>query len=113
MGQIRADVHLASYAIAESEGENISYVKYMKGLAGYHLQQAAEKMIKIQIYHSDAQLNYAKIYRHDLQELMMYAESLEIPLTVPDYIRKNALYISGWEAKGRYDVRVVVRIDTL
>jgi hypothetical protein len=32
---------------------------------------------------------------------------------VPDYINRNAVIISSWEAEGRYDIHVVVKITQL
>ena len=50
MGQIRADLFLAQAAINEAENLTPKADTYIKGQAGYHLQQAAEKMVKIQLY---------------------------------------------------------------
>jgi len=114
MLQVKADLSLAKMAIEEAEGtKEASYAKYLKGLAGYHLQQATEKLIKIQIYHSGVEVNHSKIYKHSIQDLIAYARSLEISFEVPEYVDTNAPKISAWEAEGRYDVHVVVRIDVL
>ena len=53
------------------------------------------------------------MYKHDIKALILYAESLNIPFVVPDYIRKNSDIISDWEAGRRYDVAFSIRIDTL
>ena len=53
------------------------------------------------------------MYKHRIDELILYANSIGVKLDVPTYIDKYSLIISGWEAEGRYDVHVVVRIDTL
>lgn len=111
--QIKSDLILARKAIDVAETEPHNIAKYLKGQAGYHLQQAAEKMIKYQIYESGKQLNYSKLYKHELGALIAYAEFLDIKLELPAYIRKQAEVITSWEAEGRYDIHVVVRIDTL
>ena len=87
--------------------------KHLRGLAGYHLQQAAEKMIKYQIYDSGVPIDYGKMYRHSLDDLMTYAGSLDISLMVPSWINKKKYVITGWEAEGRYNLHFVVRMDTL
>ena len=51
-GQIEADLFMAGAAIDKAESLTSKAGKYYRGQAGYHLQQAAEKLIKIQIYDS-------------------------------------------------------------
>lgn len=113
MAQIKADIFLIDAAIKEAEKRSAKEAKYIKGQAGYHLQQAAEKLIKIQLYASGAKLDPAKIYKHKLYELIGYASTLGIQLILPPYINKNAALISDWEAEGRYDIHVVVKITQL
>ncbi len=48
-GQIEADLFLVDSAIQKAMTLSSKRGKYYKGLAGYHLQQAAEKLVKIQI----------------------------------------------------------------
>ena len=36
-----------------------------------------------------------------------------INLVVPDYIMKNTMVISSWEAEGRYDIHIVVKYPQL
>ena len=72
--------------------------KYYRGQAGYHLQQAAEKLIKIQIYNSGVQINYAKLYRHSLDDLITYAMSLGITISIPKWVDEKKYTITGWEA---------------
>lgn len=111
--QAHADILAASDAIRRAETMTPKSAKYIKGLAGYHLQQAAEKMIKLQIYQSGIPYNNAKMYRHSLDDLMMYAESLNLQLIVPEYINEKKYVITKWETQGRYDMHAVVRLDTL
>ena len=58
-GQIEADLFMADAAIQKSESLSSKAGKFYRGQAGYHLQQAAEKLIKVQIYDSGVPLNYA------------------------------------------------------
>lgn len=113
MAQVEADLMSADDAIKRAESLTASKAKYIKGLAGYHLQQATEKMIKIQVYASNAKLDYSKMYKHSLDDLIIYASSLGISLTVPAYVKKYKTVISGWEAEGRYDVHIVVKLVQL
>ncbi len=111
--QIHADLFVAAAAIQKADTLSSKAGKHLRGLAGYHLQQAAEKMIKIQIYDSGIQVNPAKMYRHSLDDLITYAESLGISLYVPSWINTRKYIITGWEAEGRYNLHFVVRMDTL
>ena len=77
------------------------------------MQQAAEKLIKIQLYHSAKKLDNAKIYKHGIGSLLVYADDLNISIIVPAIVRKNDELLTSWEAEGRYDVHIVVRTDTL
>lgn len=53
------------------------------------------------------------MYTHNLERLIVYADSLGFAAIIPDYIRKHSLQITDWEAGSRYDVGFSVRIDTL
>ena len=113
VGQIDADLFMADSAIRKSELISSKAGKHLRGLAGYHLQQAAEKMIKIQIYDSCVKIDHSKLYKHSLDDLMAYAGSLGISLIVPSWVNEKKYVITGWEAEGRYDLHFVVRMDTL
>ena len=113
MPQIEADILSAEDAIKRAEKLPPAKAKYIKGLAGYHLQQASEKMIKIQLYASGHKLNYAKLYKHSLDDLIIYANSLGISLILPAYIDKYKTVITDWEATGRYDLHFVVKLAQL
>ena len=113
LGQIEADLFMANAAIKMAETLSSKSGKFYRGEAGYHLQQAAEKLIKIQIYDSGLKVNNAKIYRHSLDDLITYAESIGIQIIVPKWIDKKKYTITAWEAEGRYDLHFVVRMDTL
>ena len=113
MAQVKADLMMAEYAIKEADTVTVKLSKTIKGQAAYHLQQACEKMIKIQLYSSGKPLNNARIYKHSIRDLMVYASSLSVQLNVPAYIDRNKDIITRWEAQGRYDLHMVVRIDTL
>ena len=113
MGQIEADLFVADASINKAETLSSKSGKYYRGLAGYHLQQAAEKLIKYQIYESGIKVDNAKMYRHSLDLLITYASSLGIMLIVPKWVAEKTDIITKWEAEGRYDLHFVVRIDTL
>ena len=58
VAQIDADLFMADSAIRKSETISSKAGKHLRGLAGYHLQQAAEKLIKIQIYASGVPIDH-------------------------------------------------------
>ncbi len=64
--QIKADIVLAENALKEAKSSTPKLAKYLKGQVGYHLQQAAEKLIKIQIYKSGKNIDYSKLYKMEL-----------------------------------------------
>lgn len=111
--QIEADLYMADTAIKKADSLSSKEGKFYRGQAGYHLQQAAEKLIKIQMYESGVQLNNAKVYRHSIDDLMTYASSCGIKLIVPKWVDRKKYIITTWEAQGRYDLHFVVRMDTL
>lgn len=110
MSLIKADIIAARQAI---EYYNNNQIRDIKNVAAYHIQQAAEKLIKIQIYAATNKYNDAAVYTHNLEKLISYAESLEIEFSIPKYIVDNSLVITNWEAGSRYDVGFQIRIDTL
>ena len=59
IGIITADLIAAKHAIEEYENGGI---KDIKNIAAYHLQQAAEKLIKIQIYAKVKKPDNNKLY---------------------------------------------------
>ena len=83
---------MACSAIQKAETISSKAGKHLRGLAGYHLQQAAEKMIKIQIYASGIQIDHSKIYRHSLDDLMSYANSQGISLLVPSWVNEKKYF---------------------
>ena len=113
VAQVDADLFMAASAIQKAETISSKAGKHLHGLAGYHLQQAAEKMIKIQIYDSGVQIDHSKMFRHSLDDLIGYASSLAILLIVPSWVDEKKYVITSWEAEGRYNLHFVVRMDTL
>ncbi len=109
-GIIKADIISARQAI---EYFVATGNKDIKNIAAYHLQQAAEKLIKYQIYESGVAIDNAKLYTHNIEALILYAESLNIQISVPKLIRDNSLVITKWEAGSRYGLGLSIRIDTL
>ena len=110
MGLIKADIIAAKHAIAYFEENKI---RDIKNIAAYHIQQAMEKLIKIQVYCKSNDYDNHKMFNHNLEKLILYAETLDIDLYVPKYVRDNSLVITDWEAGSRYDVGFSIRIDTL
>ena len=113
MGLIKADIVIADSAIKEAKKTTPILAKAMRGQAGFHLQQAAEKMIKIQLYASGKKLELHKVYKHSLDDLMLYAKEIGTEIIIPKYVFNNSVTITSWEAAGRYDVHRVVRITQL
>ncbi len=111
--QIKADIVLAENALKEAKASTPKLAKYLKGQVGYHLQQAAEKLIKIQIYKSGKKVDYSRLYKLDIKYIIDYAGSKGISLVIPNYVVKNSMIISSWEAEGRYDVHIVVKYSQL
>ena len=109
-GLIMADIIAARQAIAYYDEKRI---KDIKNIAAYHLQQAAEKLIKIQIYQGVSGINNRELYTHDLRRLTGYANTQGITLVVPEYIQNHMISITDWEAGSRYDIGFSVRIDVL
>ena len=103
VAQVDADLFMASSAIQKAETISSKAGKHLRGLAGYHLQQAAEKLIKIQIYASGISVDHSKMFRHSLDDLISYAISLGIPVSVPSWVNEKKYVITSWEAEGRYN----------
>lgn len=110
MALIKADIIMARQGI---ELYRSNEIREVKNQAAYHLQQAAEKMIKIQIYRSGVPYENKSLYVHNLKVLIHYAERLDFGVRIPDFIRKNALIISDWEASSRYDIHFTIKITSL
>ena len=110
MALIKADIIAAKQAIEYFKEHN---AKDIKNIAAYHLQQATEKLIKIQIYAKSDNYDNASMYTHNIEKLIAYAQSLNIDIAVPKYIDNNSLILTSWEAGSRYDVGFQIRIDTL
>ena len=110
MALIKADIITARQAIEYYKNQK---TKDIKNIAAYHLQQATEKLIKIQIYTNATSYNLSSVYTHNIEKLIAYAQSLNIVFSVPKYIADNSLVITNWEVGSRYDIGFQVRIDTL
>lgn len=110
MALIKADIIAAKQALDYYENHKL---KDIKNIAAYHLQQATEKLIKIQIYNKSTNYNNASLYTHNIEKLITYGKSLKIDLIIPDYIDVNSLVITSWEAGSRYDVGFQVKVASL
>ena len=109
-GIIRADIIAARQAITYFDEKQL---RDIKNVAAYHLQQAAEKLMKFQIYANCSQISNRQMYTHNLEHLIAYADSLTFGVIIPGYIRERSLQITEWEAGSRYDFEFSVRIDVL
>lgn len=69
MKLIKADLLMAKQGIELYKNHEI---KKIKNQAAYHLQQAAEKLIKIQIYRSGVAYSNKSLYVHNLKSLILY-----------------------------------------
>lgn len=107
---IKADIIAAQQAIDYYDNHNI---KDIKNIAAYHLQQAAEKLIKYQIYKALSDTNNRQMYTHDLRKLKDYAEAEGIDVIIPDYVQNHLDSITDWEAGSRYETDFTVRIVTV
>lgn len=107
---IRADLLAADRAIEEYKKSGF---KEIKSIAAYHLQQAAEKLIKIQIYSQIGEPDDYQLYTHNLEKLIIYANKENLQIDVPQYVRNRSQEITRWEAASRYDLDFSIRIDTL
>lgn len=113
LGQIEADLFVAEALIEKVKTLPGRRGKFFRGQAAYHLQQAAEKLIKIQIYASGLGINHSKIYKHSLDDLITYGQSLGAVLMILEYVKRKKYIMTRWEVEGRYDIHFVVRLDTL
>ncbi len=57
--------------------------------------------------------NNAKLYTHNLERLIVYADALNALIDIPEYVRARSLEITDWEVASRYDYSFSVRIDIL
>jgi len=105
---IKEDIDHANYGIEKYKRERY---RESKSIACFHIQQAVEKMIKIQFQNRVSQLNWSNLRTHDINRLRAYAEQLRFKLYIPNKIIKNVDHINAWETSGRYFDDFSVRID--
>lgn len=110
MSLIKMNIIQANQAIDYFERTKF---KDIKNSAAYEIQQACEKLIKIQIYSSGYSINYYNLYTHSLSRLKRYCDNSGISIYIPSVIISNLDKISSWEAGSRYDIRFSIRIDVL
>lgn len=110
-GIIEADIIMARQALDIYKGN--TRLKDVKNMCAYHLQQAVEKMVKIQIYKSGVDYDNKSMYSHNIRALLVYAERKNINIIIPGFIKENASVITKWEAGSRYDLHFSIRSDTL
>lgn len=107
---IQADITASKKMIEEYKR---SKYKSSKNVSAYHLQQATEKLIKIQIYKNMPPNAKLKLYTHNIGALIKQAQTNGIMIYIPKYINQHAMTITNWEASSRYDFEFSVRINTL
>ena len=90
-----------------------THFKDVKNQAAYHIQQAAEKLIKIQIYANAKNVDNRSMYTHSLDRLIRYAETENIPMIIPKYVSDKRSMLTDWEAGSRYDLNFSVKISSL
>lgn len=78
-------------------------------MVGYHLQQSIELAIK----HILALNGIAFQKTHDLDQLISLADSNNIELYLPEYIKEKADTISLWESKTRYVMGFKVEVKRI
>lgn len=111
LGLVRADILTSEYAIKQY---SVSGVKELKGIAAYHIQQAFEKLLKMQVLSSTQSQDANIIFRtHNLSKIIKVLLQYNKTAYIPEYLRKNAILISSWEVSGRYDTYFSVSIEEL
>ena len=109
-GIILADIITAKQAIQYFKK---SKNKDIKNIGVYHIQQATEKLIKLQIYESGKKIDNSKTYTHSIKKLIKYGEELGLQINIPKAVKENAQMITDWEAGSRYGLGLSIRIDVL
>ena len=109
MGMVRGDVIASKSALSGYKEQGF---KELKGICAYHIQQACEKLIKLQIYSLASSVNNHKMYTHNLNYLVNYGHTLGIKLYIPIKSVEQER-ISTWESTGRYGLRFKIRVDVL
>ena len=71
MAIIKSDIIMAGQGIELFKNNGI---KEIKNQTAYHLQQAIEKLIKIQVYHSGCSYSNRSMYVHNISSLTSYAD---------------------------------------
>ena len=88
MSIIKADLLMARQGIELYKNKEI---KEVKNQVAYQLQQAAEKLIKIQVYSSGCEYNNRSMYVHNISTLASYADSLGIDMPECTRARRNII----------------------
>lgn len=63
-------------AVGALNSYKITGLKTDKGVAAYHIQQACEKMIKLQIYSHVKKVDNREMFTHNLVRLVNYAKNV-------------------------------------
>lgn len=108
---IKTDLDLTKFGIDIYRKKNSE--SGMKRLAAYHIQQAAEKLIRIQINKYLVDTQEKPFQMHDIGELIRIAESLNRKVYIPNSIRKNCNMLTEWEYHTRYTIDYFLSIVTV
>lgn len=101
LARIRVDIDTAFMCL---NSVNNSRNRYYISQASYSVQQACEKLIKIQIYQNS---NYTvdEVKSHNISSLIRRGKKYNI--FVPESITSMAIEITSWEASSRYDISFI------
>ena len=84
--------------------------RFLAGSVAYHLQQATEKILKIEIASREEDF---RLYTHDITTLCDYSANKKYDFYIPDFVLLNSGIITSWEAKSRYNDSFEVEEDEL
>lgn len=90
----------SKYLITSYDGD-----EYVLNMAGFHLQQAVEFIIKCILNN----VGIKPPYTHNITVLLDLAAKNNAPLYITDYINAASGTISAWESSSRYDLNVLLK----
>lgn len=80
----------------------------------YSIQQICEILLKIQFIEAGIKITNYKYFRHDLDDICSYADTIDgFSIYVPTELKASFPRITSWEVHGRYDYGLSVRIDLI
>lgn len=93
---VQADIESAILCL-HSENDRVSV--YDKMLGCFHIQQACEKLIKLQLYLSHPDIPNSETRIHDILKLQSVAIKYKVPLVLSSYLIKYSDTLTDWEDK--------------